>query len=244
MYTLFCKRGFCIFRRSGLCWSGWFYVCFSCDYFQRISLYLLCLPFVEFMLWNCAGQVFQVVPYFGPLNLSLHQSIKFFSVHCLSDWIHHPGNSIVSVLSHIQPIIFLYSKNVTFLLYFTSIIYLSFYKRRKILSAVGTVNFLCAIQLCVWFRSFLPHFPHVYHPLQASLLCRNFWHLKHFKAAGIYCSTLLRQYPIFPSLGLSSSSSCRAASKDFPDPLSPSVSIGHRSRQVLQTTFCIGTELL
>ena len=35
-----------------------------------------------------------------------------------------------------------------------------------------------------------------------------------------------------------------AASKDFSDPLLPPVSIIHCSRQVLQATSCIGTELL
>ena len=42
----------------------------------------------------------------------------------------------------------------------------------------------------------------------------------------------------------SSSSLCRAASKDIPDPLSPSVSIIHRSREVFKAIFCISTELL
>ena len=31
---------------------------------------------------------------------------------------------------------------------------------------------------------------------------------------------------------------------DFPDPPTPSVSIVHRSREVLQATSCIGTEQL
>ena len=43
---------------------------------------------------------------------------------------------------------------------------------------------------------------------------------------------------------ISSSSSCRTTSTDFPDPLSPLVSIFHRSRQVFQATSCIRTELL
>ena len=42
---------------------------------------------------------------------------------------------------------------------------------------------------------------------------------------------------------LSSSSSCHATSTDFSDPLLPSVSIVSRSRQVLQATSVIGTEL-
>ena len=42
----------------------------------------------------------------------------------------------------------------------------------------------------------------------------------------------------------SSSSSCRAASTDIPDPLSQPVSIVHRFRRVLKSTSCIGIELL
>ena len=40
------------------------------------------------------------------------------------------------------------------------------------------------------------------------------------------------------------SSSCRAASMDFPDLLSPPVSIVHRPREGFQATSYIGTELL
>ena len=40
------------------------------------------------------------------------------------------------------------------------------------------------------------------------------------------------------------SSSCRAARTDLPDPLSPPVSIVHRSREVFKAIYCIGTELL
>ena len=43
---------------------------------------------------------------------------------------------------------------------------------------------------------------------------------------------------------ISSSSSCHAASTDLPDPLSPPVSIVHRSREVFLAISCIGTELL
>ena len=42
----------------------------------------------------------------------------------------------------------------------------------------------------------------------------------------------------------SSSSSCHAASTDLPDPLSPPVTIAHRSWLVFKATSCIGTELL
>ena len=41
-----------------------------------------------------------------------------------------------------------------------------------------------------------------------------------------------------------SSSSCRAASTNFPDPLSPPVSIVHRFPEVFQAISCIGTELV
>ena len=41
-----------------------------------------------------------------------------------------------------------------------------------------------------------------------------------------------------------SSSSCRTVSMDLLDPLSPPVSIIHRSREVFKATSCIGTELL
>ena len=39
-------------------------------------------------------------------------------------------------------------------------------------------------------------------------------------------------------------SSCHAASTDLPDPLSPLVSIVHRSRQVFLATSCTATKLL
>ena len=42
----------------------------------------------------------------------------------------------------------------------------------------------------------------------------------------------------------SSSLSCRNARTDLPDPLSPLVSIVHRSREMIPATSCIGTELL
>ena len=47
-----------------------------------------------------------------------------------------------------------------------------------------------------------------------------------------------------PTLRVSSSSSCHAASTDFPDPRSPPFSIVHRSQEVFQAKSCIGTELL
>ena len=43
---------------------------------------------------------------------------------------------------------------------------------------------------------------------------------------------------------ISLSSSCRAASTDIPDPLSPLFPIVHRLRQVLRATSCILTWLL
>ena len=45
-------------------------------------------------------------------------------------------------------------------------------------------------------------------------------------------------------LSLSSSSWCRAASTDLPDLLLPPVSIVLRSREIVKSTFWIGTELL
>ena len=42
-----------------------------------------------------------------------------------------------------------------------------------------------------------------------------------------------------PEINLSSSSSCHPASTDLPDPLSPPVSIVHRSREVFKATYCI-----
>ena len=39
-------------------------------------------------------------------------------------------------------------------------------------------------------------------------------------------------------------SSCRTASTDVPDLLSPPISIVHRSQEIFQTTSCIGTELV
>ena len=40
-----------------------------------------------------------------------------------------------------------------------------------------------------------------------------------------------------------SSSSCHAASTHLPDPLLLPVSIVHHTQEVLQATFCIGTDL-
>ena len=40
---------------------------------------------------------------------------------------------------------------------------------------------------------------------------------------------------------ISSSSSCRAASTDIPDPLSPLLPITHRLRQVFKVTSCVLT---
>ena len=44
---------------------------------------------------------------------------------------------------------------------------------------------------------------------------------------------------IYIYIYISSSSSCRASSTDFPDPLTPSVNIVQYSRQVFQATSCI-----
>ena len=59
-----------------------------------------------------------------------------------------------------------------------------------------------------------------------------------------FCS-LRKHIPLLVvSCMVSSSSSCRAASTDLPVPLSPPVSIIHRSREVFQDISCIGTVLL
>ena len=49
---------------------------------------------------------------------------------------------------------------------------------------------------------------------------------------------------LMPDLFLYISSSCHIASTDFPNPLSPPISIVHCSREVFKATSCIGTELL
>ena len=63
---------------------------------------------------------------------------------------------------------------------------------QMILSAVCTCNFFHAIFLRM-VRVFSPHLAHVCRPLQTSLWCPYFWHLKHLREAGTYCSTLSRQ---------------------------------------------------
>ena len=40
-----------------------------------------------------------------------------------------------------------------------------------------------------WSESFSPHFAHLCRPLLDSLWCPYFWHLKHLRGAGTYCST-------------------------------------------------------
>ena len=45
------------------------------------------------------------------------------------------------------------------------------------------------------------------------------------------------------SIYISSSSSCHATNTDFPDPLSPPISIVHRSREVFKATSCISAQL-
>ena len=49
---------------------------------------------------------------------------------------------------------------------------------------------------------------------------------------------------IYIYIYISSLLSCPAASMDLPDPLSPPVSIIHRSREVFQATSSISTKLL
>ena len=61
---------------------------------------------------------------------------------------------------------------------------------------------------------------------------------KDFRKMLIFFWTRATRILLFPS-----SSSCRAASMDLPDPVSPPVSIVHRSREVLKAISFIDTEL-
>ena len=51
-------------------------------------------------------------------------------------------------------------------------------------------------------NTFSQNLLHVGCPLQLSLWCPYWWHLNYFEVEGIYCSTLLRQYSILTSLGV------------------------------------------
>ena len=57
-------------------------------------------------------------------------------------------------------------------------------------------------------------------------------------------SSDFRKVHVHFSLHISSSSSCRAASTDLPDPFLPPVFVVYCFREVLLATSCIGTELL
>ena len=59
-----------------------------------------------------------------------------------------------------------------------------------------------------------------------------------------YIAKVINKRRILFSYAVSSSSSCRAASTDIPDPLSPLLPIVHRLRQVFRTTSRILTQLL
>ena len=72
------------------------------------------------------------------------------------------------------------------------------------------------------------------------------WFRWHIKLRGLFNGkTILieEQQWYYSSIAISSSSCC-VASTDLPDPLSLSVSIVHRSREVFQAISCIGTEML
>ena len=67
----------------------------------------------------------------------------------------------------------------------------------------------------------------------------------HWKYTGGYKFTKLQEKITPLSMWMIfASSSCRAASRDLPDFLSPPVSIVHSSREVFKAISCIGTELL
>ena len=72
----------------------------------------------------------------------------------------------------------------------------SFWKCRMILLVVWAFGFIGTIFLhLVWV--FLATLQYVWYPLQLSLWCLYFLHLKCLKSSEIYCSTFLRYYPIF-----------------------------------------------
>ena len=70
------------------------------------------------------------------------------------------------------------------------------------------------------------------------MLDRNTWnHLTKCKQINFSSFKMLPKNYLFTS-------SCHAAYTDLLDPISPPVSIVHRSREVFQATSCIGTKLL
>ena len=60
-----------------------------------------------------------------------------------------------------------------------------------------------------------PHIWHMYCPLQASLWCPYFWHLKHLRGSGTYCSTLSKQLADLHLLGSMMLIKCQDISVDL-----------------------------
>ena len=56
------------------------------------------------------------------------------------------------------------------------------WKGRVLFMTICT-RYIFAFTLSVWFESLSPHFPHTWRPLQISLWCPNFWHLKHRRSS-------------------------------------------------------------
>ena len=100
--------------------------------------------------------------------------------------------------------IFLASRNVFLYLHHSSFSFLYAiwsWKHGMVFLAVWAFGFIRAIfHFVIWV--FMPHLPCLWHLLQLSLWCLYFWHLMHLKGAGMLCSTLSKQYPIFTSLGI------------------------------------------
>ena len=120
-------------------------------------------------------------------------SPRMFYICCL-DWLYLP--SVQQRRNCFLTTIFLASRKGTFLLCFTSSISFSFCKHRKILRAEWSCRqfayLICFKQSSSKSGSFPLHMAYVCRPLQASLWCPYFWHLKHLRCTRTYCSTLSR----------------------------------------------------
>ena len=113
--------------------------------------------------------------------------------------IRSPCNRGVAVVSHVGP--------YNFPCFQEGYISLVFHLKYSLFFFVNIANLALAGWSCrqfthlisflqsssMWSGSFSPHLAHVYRPLLASLWCPYLWHLKHFKGAGTYRSTLSRQ---------------------------------------------------
>ena len=168
-------------------------MCFSLDYF--IGLLFICLCICA--CWNSAEcNFFRCSWNFGQSFDSNWISISTKVLYLLT-WLIE-STLRASVFSMEDLTIFLSSRKVILLLYFTCNIAFSFF-------IDVTWSWVC--QSCwlfgnffvfqhsssVWSGPFLLHFAHLSRPWQVSLWCPYFWHLKHLKSAKIYCSTLLKQ---------------------------------------------------